>query len=141
MTLRKRFPAILTAVVLVLLPAVPALAVDMCFETDDLHLFVVKSFKKPAKGQCKPLAGYDAGTTVANPATGTACLNSSGTVLYVHWTVMDLFQNVAMSLRTQYPYPSLTGGRTEYCGVRNTSTFCDSAVNQSAFACQPAPLP
>jgi hypothetical protein len=123
----------------------PASAIDMCFQVHT-YLFVMKSYKRPSKGKCRPLTGYEASTAVPHPATGTACLNATGDTLYVHWNAMleESGSSVHLTSRTQLPYPSSSGGVTHFCTLRSPpfgNSCGNTAGPQSAFACQPAPLP
>ena len=128
----------------VLLYAGQASAVDMCFQVHT-YLFVMKSYKRPLPGKCRPLTGYEASTAVPHPATGTVCLNAFGNTLYVHWNaMMEQSGAVHLTSRTQLPYPSLTGGVTHFCTMRSPpfENSCGNTVSpQSAFPCDPAPLP
>jgi hypothetical protein len=129
---------------MVLLLVGPASAVDMCFQVSS-YLFVMKSYKRPSKGKCRQLTGYEASTAVPHPATGTACLNAFGNALYVHWNAVLEEQGnapVAVSSRTYLPYPSLTSGYTHICTMENSGNLCGVTIlPQSAFPCAPAPLP
>jgi hypothetical protein len=121
----------------------PASAVDMCFEAGSGTLFVVKSFRRPAPAKCRSLAGYEASTAIPHPATGTACLNASASKLYVYWsTMMDSggFTPTEFHARTEFPYPSLTGGETTY-HYRSSSQDLFGNTFVSASRCDPAPLP
>lgn len=126
----------------VLFLAGPASAIDMCFQSDQ-YLFVARSYKRPSPGKCRPLTGYEGSTSAPYPATGTVCLNAFGTMLYVHWSSLigGFGDQVAYSSRTEFPYPSLTGGTT-YSIAASASGNDDNIVpNKSAYPCQPAPLP
>jgi hypothetical protein len=137
---------LVSIVVTVLLLAGQASAVDMCFKEQpgEFPLFVVKNYKKPAPGKCRALAGYEASTTIPYPATGTACLNASGSKLYVHWNY--LFTTFLQGSRQhsssmELPYPSLSNGGTYYVRVASGATESGHLVNSSAYPCVPAPLP
>lgn len=124
----------------------PTWALDMCFEAQDF-LFVAKSYKRPSRGKCRPLTGYEASTTIPHPASGTVCLNAAGNKLYAQWTAV-LAESASipshLGVRTELPYPSLTGGRTAGCRLDNGSgsqSTCFTTAPQAAFPCVPAPLP
>ena len=125
------------------LVAVPASALDMCFPVGPNTVFVAKGYKRPSKGKCRPLTGYEGSGSTPHPATGTACLNAYGTTLYVHWnTVMYLGDYRQFSSRTELPYPSLANGNSfSVTTLNNGVTEVDYDPSESAFPCQPAPLP
>jgi hypothetical protein len=136
---------LVSIVVTVLLLAGQASAVDLCFQERPVAslLFVVKNYKKPPLGKCRTLAGYEASTAIPYPATGTACLNASGSKLYVHWSTTLFTTNVEHhSSRMELPYPSLSNGNTLYVRASHSGgTFGGQHLDSSAYPCVPAPLP
>lgn len=119
----------------------PASAVDMCFSATPV-LFVAKSYKRPPIGKCRSIAGYEASTAIPHPATGTACLNASGTRLYVHWEMLQVTggEEELYSLRMDMPFPSMTGGFSSHVSVKLAGNSFGGA-GAIAYPCNPAPLP
>jgi len=145
-----RFMKVAGIVVMALLLAGPASAVDMCFDTGlpagPGYLLVVKGFKRPRPGGCRALtSAYEASTSVPYAAVGMACLNASGSTLYLHWSTLRLNSggyDEEFNARTTLPYPSLTGGTTRWVSkALNTGDFVGNAGNSAASRCNPAPIP
>lgn len=104
-------------------------AAGICFQGGGDTLAVVKKYSKPSKGSCKNFAGWESFIPGGETVDGTACLNSSGTVLRVGYTVSAY--GLPYSVRMVIPYPSLTGGTAtvQYHGA-GSSAFVSVA---SAF--------
>ena len=137
------FIKVVGAATIGLLLAGPASAIDMCFEAGNGFIFVAKGFKRPPPGKCRSLAGYEASTAIPHPATGTACLNASGSKLYVYWsTMLDSggFTPSEFHSRTEYPYPALIDGETTYHFVSPSQNFYGNTLTDGV-RCVPAPLP
>jgi hypothetical protein len=67
-------------------------ALNFCFNPGTLtnkSLAVAERFKRPGKGSCSPIDGFDLATeaTGLQLVTGTACLNSTGDTMRVAYTV------------------------------------------------------
>lgn len=138
-----RILKVLGVVAVGLLFAGQASAVDMCFEAGDGNLFVVKGFKRPGPSKCRSVAGYEASTALPHPVVGTACLNANGSKLYVSWSLLrdtGGFTPSEFHARTEYPFPSLTGGEATYHLKSPTQDFYGNTI-VDAFRCDPAPIP
>jgi hypothetical protein len=118
----------------------PAAAADMCFQAGPTWIFVAKSYRKPAKGKCQELTGYEGSTATAFPAEGTACLNAAGTTLSVRWQAF-LYDWRDFNSLTTLPYPSLTGGYTQYVANSPLGDIWGSINPNSAYPCDPLPIP
>src|SRR5690606_3401778 len=125
-------------VVAAILIAGEASALDMCFE-GGAQFFVAKSYRRPPKGTCRPLTGYEASTSVPFAANGTACLNVSGDTLYVQWVAIVGAGRVFI-VRMTLPHPSLTGGESLFSNIRETGTVVN-VTGGRAFKCKPPPIP
>jgi hypothetical protein len=139
----------------IMLAATGVSAADMCFPVcgpfpnQNGTLFVAKRYKRPAPGSCSALSGYEASTPIPYPGTGMACLNAAGNTLHVSYSIPvrdtpglpDHYQQVFV--KTDYPYPTLTGGISttltadSYGGVPERCSDAGAA----AALCHPYPLP
>lgn len=143
-------------VVVSILSAAAAHASTMCLWTgtdtnfQPRRLVVFKSFGKPPKGGCRQLAGYEAASPYAFPASATVCLNAARTRLYVGLTVHPFAhagapggsagQNVHYSLGLDFPYPTLQGASIAY--EKSDGSFIYGSVNDAYLApCKPTPMP
>jgi hypothetical protein len=116
-------------------------ALNFCFNPGTTilsTLAVAEKFKKPARGSCSPINGFDLVRT-PQTVTGTACLNSVGDTLRVSYTV-DYFARLAGgSLDERYPvhvhmiipYPALAGG---FGAAHNDEPPGTSETSQNAHA-------
>jgi len=118
--MRRSSGLVLFALGLVLGTGSSAHALNFCFNpgTDAPYgsLAVAEKFRKPARGSCTPINGFDLVVTPGpRLVSGTACLNSAGDTLRVAYVVHGIAVfgvgsggdvNVSIIL----PYPALTNG-------------------------------
>jgi len=100
-------------------------ALNFCFNPgtdapDPKSLAVAQHFKKPAKGACSAIHGFDIESCkgcVGGPplVDGTACLNSAGDTLHVAYTIELVIDGDTVEdpvyVTMNLPYPGLQGGR------------------------------
>jgi len=109
-------------------------------------LVVFPKFSTPARGKCNELAGYEASTAFAFPASATACLNSAGNTIYIGVTVRFFAHEhggVAADtpeelLSFELPYPASTGG---FLGAGSNGLAFSTSSDASLATCHPFPMP
>ncbi|PWU25341.1 MAG: hypothetical protein C5B48_01800 [Candidatus Rokuibacteriota bacterium] len=110
-------------------------------------LAVAEKFRKPGKGSCSPVNGFDiaAGELSRRLVSGTACLNSSGDTLLVayviHVSLADFpFKNFPKFVSMSLPYPSLVDG-TGFVSDDGSGTGGQESTNADANPCIPPVIP
>jgi hypothetical protein len=124
-------------------------ALDFCFDPGtsfpNTSSVVARSFKKPGRGRCTPVHGFDTGTSIPRRlVTGTACLNTAGDRLLVAYTVVSTDtligpQHATLSL----PYPSLQSGYGQMTNDGSGTGVSVAATGAFAGPCfmQGVPIP
>lgn len=81
--------ALIVMLAAVVLAPGAAHAGDFCFNSGALNptfVVVAQKFRVPRPGKCAPIVGFEYGSTgftFPRPASGTACVDSAGTLLHV----------------------------------------------------------
>jgi len=122
-------------------------ALNFCFNPGtsfpNTSLAVAQGFKKPGRGKCSPIHGFDIGTSISRRlVTGTACLNTAGDRLLVAYTVVstDIVvgpQHVTLSL----PYPALQGGIGQMTDDGSGNGQSTASTGAHANPCIPQAIP
>ena len=125
-----------------------AQAENFCFNPGTISsvftsLGVAEKFRKPKKGSCSPINGFDIAGIITRFISGTACLNSAGDTLRVAYLIHPSDQSgiiltperhVSMSL----PYPSLANGTA---GIGDNGGTRESSDTAHANPCIPPVIP
>jgi len=110
-------------------------------------LVVFPKFAAPRRGQCSELAGYEASTSFAYPASATACLNAAGNEIYIGVTIRAFEHSPGgpgtfsfeRRVGFELPYPASTGG---LLSSQSDNTIDAATVNDASLAtCHPFPMP
>jgi hypothetical protein len=140
---------------LLVLPAPRVHAGEWCFNSTSIPnpappddpdiLIVAQKFKTPKKGKCQVIVGYDVGTydqTFARPVSGTACLDSAGTLLHVGAIIHvsagadpPYTHDPQINLEMTIPFPALTGGRLHF-RLGDAPTTTNGRIDVFAGPCQ-----
>jgi len=126
-------------------------ALNFCFNpgtsSPDDSLAVAEKFRKPAKGSCSPINGFDLVRSGPNaaPVTGTACLNSHGDTLAVSYLVhpdVSVFTGIVVASEPRHvsmvlPYPSLLNGLGAVSLDGSGSNGSAVSTNAHANSCIP----
>lgn len=146
--MRSLSRAVPLALGLVVVTGSGAHALNFCFNPGTLtskSLAVAERFKRPARGSCSPINGFDLASeaTGLQLVTGTACVNSTGDTMRVAYVVhvadqcagCGTLQPLQVSLIL--PYPSLLNGH----GLVSSPVADETSTNAHANACIPPVIP
>lgn len=119
--------------------AATAYAGDFCITYGISNtVFVIRGFKPPSAGKCKPFTKGAHIAGLSGIAVGSACTNTVGDNLRVAWSLTDP-GGYSYNGRFDIPYPSLTGGSSQYTASYAPNTV--DAVGETVTSAQPCATP
>jgi hypothetical protein len=124
----KFFRSTLVSVAVLVGSAGAVMAADVCF-TNSL---VLKGFKVPGKGKCKPYQGFFAGPQIVD---GVACTSSDNQTVYLSQTWISLIGPGVGTDKATLDRATLSG-----TGAECTPTTC-SPVTFTKTDCPQSPVP